>query len=77
MPDFDDLDEFLESLLPMSDPEQVERMLNYFNGVFRTCDTASLRELRAHLLALHTSAGEEPTVIQTIDGLIALREMEK
>ncbi len=59
----------------MSESEQFETLLTYFNDVIRTMDTDSLRIMRAALLRMHPGAPEEIVVLEVIEGLLALRDL--
>jgi hypothetical protein len=71
----DDFESFLENLAPLTDAEQAELLLTYFNEVLKGLSTDALRMLRWRVSEMHPGTPEETMVLEVIDGLIALRDL--
>lgn len=74
-PDEDGLDDFLERIEPMTDAEQYEMLLRYASAGFEHLDKAGLLELRDHLLSTLPDNEHRATLVQVIEGKIALRDI--
>ena len=61
----------------MSDAEKSEALLTYFGEIIRPMTKSDLLALRARLEKLHPGTAEHATVLQVIDGGIALRDIER
>ncbi len=68
-------DEFLRKIEPMTALEQREMLLRYFTVLIGAMDLDSVVELRVHLLNRFPPSQEQDTIIEVIDGHIALRQM--
>jgi hypothetical protein len=65
----------LQRLAPLSGPEKAEALLAYFSAAIQSMDTASLVHFRAYCFARDEGTDAETTMLQIIDGQLALREI--
>ena len=71
-----DLSAFLDALPALSKAERFDGLVTYLNSVFQSLTTPCLREIRVRLEMLDATP-EQEVVLGTLDGLIALREMNE
>jgi len=72
----DNFDDFLDDIQPMTPEEQREMLLRYFALQICGVDRATLLATRAHVQKLPEEP-ERETLIEVIDGQLALREIER
>ncbi len=68
-------DEFLRNIEPMTPLEQREMLLRYFTVLIGAMDFDSVVALRTRLLNRFPPSQEQDTIIEVIDGHIALRQI--
>ena len=71
----DDPDDYLGRLPPMTDSEKVEVLLCHFAAIIHDMSTPTLRAFRAHCAAKTPRGPDDETMLEVIDGELALREI--
>jgi hypothetical protein len=61
---------------PLSPFEQREILLGYFNGILNGMETPMIVQLKAHLLKTCPRCPVQDTMIEVLDGHMALREID-
>ena len=69
------LDDFLTRIEPLSDAEKVPRLLGYFGALIESMDREQLVALCVRLEGRHRGMVEEMTILEVINGAIALRDL--
>jgi hypothetical protein len=75
MESWEPLEEFFQSLGDMSPGHQYEELLGYFGVVIKTWDARLIRVVRARLALGAEENPEFLTLIEVLDGQLALREI--
>jgi hypothetical protein len=70
------LEALLARISPLTDNAKFEMLLLYFNVTIRDMDRPTLVAFRAEQARRHQGAPEQQTILEVIDGLIALRDIE-
>ena len=70
-------DDFLGSIGPMDPDEQYEMLLRYISAAVENHSSAELRTLCDHLSRTLPDDEDRATLIEVIEGKIALREIEE
>lgn len=70
-----ELANILRQLAPLPDRERSEALLACFAAAVGEMDTASLRQFRAFCAACDDGTTAERTMLEVIDGQLALREL--
>jgi hypothetical protein len=73
--DDESLDEIARQLPPLGEVEQAELLLTYFARIIETMDTATLHAFRAHCARRSEGTEIENTMLDVLDGQIALRQL--
>jgi hypothetical protein len=73
----DDFDDFLDDIEPMTPQEQYEMLLRYVSATVDVHTSVELEALRAHLLRTLPEDEHRATMLEVIEGKIALREIAK
>jgi hypothetical protein len=68
---------YLDRLGPWTPEEQIEELLRIAAGVIATHDPTTLGQLRAHLLETLPEGPPKRTLIEIIEGQMALRDITK
>lgn len=76
-PDDDEFTRILRHVAPMSQDEKAETLLRYFSCAIRELSTPALRQFRSYCVACDEGTEAEATMLQIIDGQLALREIEQ
>lgn len=71
----DEFAEILRRVAPMADREKAEALLTYFSRAIQTMDTRSLEQFRDYCWSRHEGTEAESTMLEIIDGQLALREI--
>ncbi len=72
-PEEDPLEEFLANLPPMSDDEKAGMLVTMFSSLIETYDRETLINLRTYFWLKPAPLAEKTTILQVLDGEIALR----
>jgi hypothetical protein len=73
----DDFEDLVVRIEPLSPNEQREILLGYFNGILGGMESSEVQALRAHFLAIFPSSSVQETMIEVLDGQLALRELRR
>lgn len=76
-PEDDEFSRILKHVAPMSRDEKAETLLRYFSCAIRELNTPALRQFRAYCAGCNEGTEAEMTMLQIIDGQLALREIEQ
>jgi hypothetical protein len=76
MHDESKLEALLARISPLSDDAKFEMLLLYFNVTIRDMDRPTLVAFRAEQARRHYGVPEQQTILEVIDGLIALRDID-
>lgn len=76
-PDDDEFFRILKHVAPMSEGEKAETLLRYFSAAIRELNTPALQQFRAFCAACDEGTDAETTMLEIIDGQLALREIEQ
>jgi hypothetical protein len=71
----DEFAEILRSVATMPDYEKAEALLTYFSRSIQTMDTRSLQQFRNFCWSRNEGTEAESTMLEIIDGQLALREI--
>ena len=70
-----DLDAYLDQIAPLSDTEKKEMLLRYFTGIMATMSREEVVNMREHFAAGPEQTPERTSIVEIIDGHLALREI--
>lgn len=72
----DDIDDVLARLPAYSDAERAADMLRFFSALIETLEPDTLQEMRRRCIARHDGTPAHETILELIDGELALRELD-
>lgn len=73
----DEFARILKHVAPLPQGEKSETLLFYFSSAIRELNTQALRQFRAFCAACDEGTEAEATMLEIIDGQLALREIER
>ena len=71
-----DFNEFLVSIEPYSDEEQIELLLRYLTAEMATMDRGTVVGLRDYFRSMPEDNDQRTAVLEVIEGHLALREID-
>lgn len=74
-PEADDIDELIARMPPMTEAEEREILLGYFNALLEPVETCHIIALRRRAEREYTGTPLQDAIIDVLGGELALREM--